>query len=297
MKRNLILIAVISILTISCNKGNINYDASGTFESVETIISAEATGVLKSFTIEEGQILKAGDHIGYIDSTQLYLKLKQLQSQEKAVLSRRPDIATQIAALKVQQAQAIHEQQRVVNLVKSEAATQKQLDDANAQVAIINKQISAIQSSLGITSSSIGEEAKPIAAQMEQLYDQLSKCVLVNPMNGTVLVKYAQANEMAVAGKPLYKIADLSSLILRAYITGDQFAKVKLGQQVTVLIDDGSGASKKYNGIVEWISSKAEFTPKTIQTKDERANLVYASKIKVLNDGFLKIGMYGEVKF
>lgn len=295
MKKVLVIIISMAFLN-SCKEKKAAYDASGTFEAVETIISAEASGVIKELNIEEGQSLHTGDTIGYIDPTQLILKKKQLQAQTKAVLSKRPDISSQLASLQERLKQAEHEQQRISNMVKADAATPKQLDDATAEVAVIRKEISAKQTSLGITSSSITEETLPIDVQVEQVDDQLSKTKIINKVTGTVLTKYAEVNEMAVAGKPLYKIADLTTIILRAYITGDQFAKVKLNQNMKVMVDDGTGKYKEYNGTVTWINNKAEFTPKTIQTKDERANLVYAVKIAVKNDGYLKIGMYGEVK-
>ncbi len=292
-----ILIISTTLLLASCSGNSNLYDASGTFEATEVIVSAEASGLIKALNLEEGEVLQAGQYIGAIDSVQLYLSKKQLQAQIQAVLSKRPDVATQIAALQEQLKQAHREQQRVTNLLKADAATQKQLDDANAQVAIINKQIEGQRSSLRITSASLSEETLPLTVQIEQLNDQLEKCRIVNPIAGTVLTKYAESNEMAVNGKPLYKIADLSEIILRAYITGDQFTQVKLNQQVQVLVDAQDGNYTTHTGTVVWISDKAEFTPKTIQTKDERANLVYATKIKVKNDGKLKIGMYGEVKF
>lgn len=292
-----ILIISTTLLLAACSGSNNLYDASGTFEATEVIVSAEASGLIKALNLEEGQALQAGQYIGTIDSVQLYLSKKQLQAQIQAVLSKRPDVATQIAALQEQLKQAHREQQRIANLLKADAATQKQLDDANAQVAIINKQIDGQRSSLRITSASLSEETLPLTVQIEQLNDKLEKCRIVNPIAGTVLAKYAESSEMAANGKPLYKIADLSEIILRAYITGDQFAVVKLNQQVQVLVDAQAGNYTTYTGTVVWISDKAEFTPKTIQTKDERANLVYATKIKVKNDGKLKIGMYGEVKF
>lgn len=292
-----ILIISTTLLLASCSGNDNLYDASGTFEATEIIVSAEASGLIKAFNLEEGEVVQAGQYIGSIDSVQLYLNKKQLQAQIQAVLSKRPDVATQIAALQEQLKQAHREQQRISNLLKADAATQKQLDDATAQVAIINKQIEGQRSSLRITSASLSEETLPLTVQIEQLNDQLEKCRIVNPITGTVLTKYAEPNEMTANGKPLYKVADLSQIILRAYITGDQFAQVKLNQQVQVLVDAQDGNYTTYTGTVVWISDKAEFTPKTIQTKDERANLVYATKIKVKNDGKLKIGMYGEVKF
>jgi HlyD family secretion protein len=215
----------------------------------------------------------------------------------RSTLSQRPNIPAQLAALKVQLSAAEREAGRVANLVKADAATRKQLDDANSQVEALRKQIEAQSSTLGITSGSISQQANPIEVQIEQVNDQLARCYIVNPQNGTVLAKYAEANEMTSSGKPLYKIADLSTMVLRAYITGTQFSSVKLQQKVKVLVDAADGKYKTYEGIVEWISDKAEFTPKTIQTKDERANLVYAIKIRVKNDGLLKIGMYADVKF
>lgn len=291
-------IALLSVAFLSaCSGDSSNTDASGTFEAIETIVSADASGTIKAFTAEEGTELKAGQMIGYIDSTQLYLKKQQLLAQITAVLGKRPNVGAQIAALQEQLKQAEREQQRIANLVKADAATKKQLDDANAQVAIVQKQIAAQESSLGITTSGLTGETLPLSVQIRQTNDLLAKCRIVNPVNGTVLVKYAEANEMTTTGKPLYKIADLSTIRLRAYVTSDQFSQIRLNQQVTVLVDAADGKSSTYTGVIEWISDKAEFTPKTIQTKDERANLVYAIKVRVKNDGQLKIGMYGEVKF
>lgn len=290
------LVTACLITVVSCKNNGNKYDASGTFESEETIIPAEIPGIIGALDIEEGQTLAQGQTIGYIDSTQLYLKKKQLQQQIQAVLSKRPDIAAQIAALQEQLKQAEHEQARITRLMASDAATQKQLDDANAQIAIIKKQIDAQRSALGTTTTGITQESQPLWVQIEQLDDQLKHAVLVAPMNGTVLTKYARTHEMATTGKALYKMADLSALFLRAYITAEQFAVVKMNQKVKVFVDDAGGNMKEMEGMITWISNKAEFTPKTIQTKDERANLVYAVKIKVVNDGSLKIGMYGEVK-
>ena len=280
----------------SCTQKS-KYDASGTFETEETIISAEGTGRIKEFNIQEGQTLKAGDYVGFIDTAQLAFNKRNMEAQIQAGLSKRPDIATQVAALQVQLQTAQREQNRISNLVKADAATQKQLDDQTSMVAQIQKQIDAQMSTLDISTQSINKETVPIKALIGQISDQISKCYLINPVNGTVLAKYARVDEEATPGKPLYKIADVSSLILRAYITNDQFSQLKLGQKVNVFIDSTAGSSKKYEGVVTWISDKAEFTPKTIETKDERANLVWAVKITVKNDGFLKIGMYADINF
>lgn len=288
---------ILSIVILSCNRDKNGHDASGTFEAVETIISAETGGIIKQLDIEEGMVLKAGEIVGYIDTTQLVLKRKQLESQVKAVLSRSPDISIQLASLNEQLKQAKREQARIENLVKADAATRKQLDDANSQIDILESQIKATRSSLGITSSSIGEETNPLKVQIEQINDQIARSSIKNPVDGTVLAQYSRVNEMVGTGKPLYKVADLSYLTLKAYVTGDQLPGIKLNQQVKVMVDESRDTYKEYTGVIDWISSKSEFTPKTIQTKDERANLVYAVKIRVPNEGNIKIGMYGEVIF
>lgn len=290
-------IFAIAIILSACNNNKISFDASGSFEAEETIISSEATGTIKQFEIEEGQTLQAGQFVGYIDSTQLYLKKKQLLAQVNAMLSKKPNVSAQLAALQSQLTTAQKEKVRITNLVNGDAAPQKQLDDINAQIDVINKQIEAQKSSLDISTEGISKEAVSVTTQVEQLNDQLAKCKLINPTNGIVLTKYAESNEMTATGKPLYKIADLSNIILRAYITGDQLPQIKLNQKVKVLTDDGKGGYKETDGTISWINDKAEFTPKTIQTKNERANMVYAIKVKVKNDGTYKIGMYGEISF
>jgi HlyD family secretion protein len=304
--------AIALLLTVaSCKTDKNKFDASGSFEAEETIISSEATGTIKELKAEEGQALKAGETIGYIDSVPLFLKKKQLEAQLKATGKRIPNIASQTEYYRQQEAvtqsrlkNLQHEQQRLQNLVKADAATPKQLDDINAQVEeaqkqlqVINSQRAAQVSALQTQSASVSGDFLPLQVQIEQVNDQLSKSVIINPTEGTVLTKYAEANETTAPGKPLYKIADLSTLLLRAYITGNQLPLIKLNQKVKVLTDDGKGGYKETEGTVTWINDKAEFTPKTIQTKDERANMVYAIKVKVKNDGSYKIGMYGEIKF
>lgn len=291
------MMVAIAIIFSSCNRNQHAFDASGSFEAEETIISAEAQGTLKVFDVQEGQTLQAGQHIGYIDSIQLHLRKKQLEAQIIAIVGKKPDIPVQLSALQEQLKTAEREKARIANLVEGDGATPKQLDDITAQVEVLKKQIEAQRSSLGISSESISNEIVPLQVQIEQLADQLDKCNIVNPVNGTVLTKYAEANEMASIGKPLYKIADLSNIILRAYITGNQLPQVKLNQEVSIFTDDGNGEYKETAGTITWISDKAEFTPKTIQTKDERANKVYAVKVRVKNDGSYKIGMYGEICF
>ncbi|MCF0071001.1 HlyD family efflux transporter periplasmic adaptor subunit [Dyadobacter sp. CY261] len=310
MKTYSYLIIMVAVLT-ACNGKENPYDASGTFEAVETIVSAEATGRIMVLNLEEGQQLTAGQTVGYIDSLQLYLRKKQLEAQIRATGSRVPDIVAQtnvykqqIAVSQVRLDNLIHEQKRIQNLLKADAATPKQLDDINAQVEELQKQLEVIRkqdaaqtSVLKTQTSGLRADVLPLYVQIEQINDQLAKSRIINEVGGTVLTKYAEANEVATAGKPLYKIADLSTIILRAYVTGDQLTGIKLNQQVKVLVDDVNGKYRESQGTIEWISNKAEFTPKTIQTKDERANLVYAVKIRVKNDGYLKIGMYGEVAF
>lgn len=293
IKISFIIISLVLLVT-SCKEER-QFDASGSFEAEEFIISAEGMGKIEFFSIEEGQLLHAGAIVGCIDTTQLYLKKKQLEAQIGAVLSRKPDIRVQIASLEEQIASILKEKERFTKLVKSDAATQKQLDDIENQYKMLQKQLQAQQSQLAITSDGISKESIPMRVQMEQIEDQIRKCIIINPINGTVLTRYAKANEITANGKPLYKIADLTKIILRAYISGDQLPKVKLNQKVKVFTDNGDGTFQETTGIITWISDKAEFTPKTIQTKNERANLVFAIKVSVVNDGKFKIGMYGEI--
>ncbi len=286
-----------TLLILACSNGNGDFDATGTFESEEIIISSEAMGKLVMFQVEEGMDLKQNQIVGVVDTTQLHLKKKQLLSSINAVLSKQPDVNTQLAALQEQIKTAEVEKKRIENLVKLDAATTKQLDDVNSQLEVLNKQYTATKSSLTITKQGLQSETLPLVAQVEQIEDQINKSIIKNPINGTVLTRYAKPDEVTANGKALYKIANLSDMTLRAYIDGDQLGQIKLGQKVKVFVDKGEGNQKEMYGEIYWVSSKAEFTPKTIQTKDERANLVYAIKVKVINDGYLKIGMYGEVKF
>jgi HlyD family secretion protein len=296
--RKLLLIVIVSTAIISsCKNSGKDYDAAGAFESVETIVSTEASGTVKQFKIEEGQELTPGQFVGYVDSTQLYLRKKQLEAQIATTTGQAPNIPVQIAALEIQLTEAEKNQTRFANLVKQDAATQQQLDNANAQVDIFKKQIEAQKSSLGITSATLGKEAAPFQRQIDQINDQISKCRIINPVRGTVLTKYSQDHEVVMPGKALYKIAETDTLILRAYITGSQLSQMKLGQKVKVRVDRGAKQYGEYSGTLYWVSDKSEFTPKTIPTKEERADLVYAIKARVVNDGYLKIGMYAEVKF
>ncbi|WP_348798551.1 HlyD family secretion protein [Flavobacterium adhaerens] len=293
----LIYLSTFTFCFLACTKNNNEFDASGSFEAVETILSAEANGKILALSVEEGKELLAGQKVGYIDSTQLYISKLQLQQNQKAILSGRPTENIQTESLKKQLTNALLDSNRMDKLVKGGVASQKQLDDANAKVATLRAQISAQENTLQTTTANLNEQGNTVAVQLKGIQDQLTKCVITNPIKGVVLTKYIEQYEMAVIGKPLYKIANIETLNLKAYVTGTQLSQIKIGQEVKVRIDNGKENYKEYPGTIIWISDKSEFSPKTIQTKDERANLVYAIKVKVKNDGYLKIGMYGEVLF
>lgn len=284
------------IFMAACGKKQGDFDASGTFEATEVLVSSEAAGKILYFRVEEGMLLQAGQVVGQVDSVQLYLKRMQLLASVKATESRRSDIAKQIAATGQQITTARREKERYENLVELKAANVKQLDDINAQIALLEKQLVAQKSTLENGNRSVTEESSALEIQVAQLEDQLRKCRISSPISGTVLTKYAELGELAAVGKPLFKIADVENMFLRAYVVSTQLSKLKLGQQVTVMADYGTDDKREYKGRVSWISDKAKFTPKTIQTQDERANLVYAVKIAVKNDGYMKIGMYGEMR-
>jgi len=296
MKINYFL-AALPLIVLSCNQNDSQFDATGNFEADEIIISAEASGKILRLDINEGTELKEKAVIGLIDTTQLFLRKKQLEYSIRAINAKQPNATVQLAGITEQIETAQREKKRIENLLKDDAATQKQLDDMNAQLDLLKRQYAATQSTLTITKQSLQSETLPMKAQLEQLEDQIRKSQITNPINGTVLTLYTKKNEVVNPGKALYKIADLSTIILRAYISGSQLSQIKLGQAVEVFVDSANGEYKKYSGTIAWVSDKAEFTPKTIQTKEERANLVYAVKINVKNDGYLKLGMYGEVKF
>ncbi len=293
MKRLFYILPVLCL--VSCNK-NANYDAQGSFEATEVIISSEATGRILNFDIEEGETVMADSVIGVIDSIQLHLQRKQLTAQLSALLSSRPDKEKQVASLREQISTQKRELLRIENMLKDGAATQKQYDDIKAQINIFENQLSATLSTLDNNTASINENAAALEAQIAALDDRIAKCCIISSVNGTVLSKYAEAGELASMGKPLMKVANLENIYLRAYFTSDQLSKVNLGDEVTVSADFGGDERYDYPGRVAWISSESEFTPKNIQTKDSRANLVYAVKIAVKNDGRLKIGLAGEVK-
>ena len=289
-----VIYIAMALLAISCTK-EAEFDAQGTFEATEVVVSSEATGRILNFDIEEGMAIAANQAVGTIDSLQLHLQRKQLVAQQSALLASRPDVKKQVAALREQIAKQKTELRRVDNMLRDGAATQKQKDDIEAQIKILEGQLEAQLSTLDKNTSTINGNSVVLEAQIAALDDRISKCSIISPVGGTVLVKYAEAGELASAGKPLMKIADLKNIYLRAYFTSDQLANVKLGDEVKVVADFGGTERYDYTGRVAWISSESEFTPKTIQTKDSRANLVYAVKIAVENDGRLKIGLAGEV--
>jgi len=309
--RIFLYVSILTALLGGCNLNKQVSDASGTFEADEVIVSSEVPGKILSLNLEEGSILAKDSVVGIIDSVPLELQKAQVEATINALHQKTMDVRPQvkllqgqIAVQKVQLDNALYEKARTQRLIKADAATTKQLDDLNTQINVLQKQISVNEQQIkvqetttGTQNSTVLSEYKPLSKSVAQIEDQLRRANISNPINGTVLTKYAMAGEVTSAGKALYKIADLSVITLRAYITGTQLAQVKLNQQVTVLVDSNATKYRKYTGVVTMISNKAEFTPKTIQTKDERANLVYAIKIHVKNDGYLKIGMYGEVMF
>ncbi|MDR3217538.1 MAG: HlyD family efflux transporter periplasmic adaptor subunit [Dysgonamonadaceae bacterium] len=284
------------ILLVACGKKKGDYDASGSFEATEVLVSAQATGQIMAFNLTEGQSLLANDETGYIDTTQLHLKKAQLMASMRAVDSHSYNVARQIASLKQQIVKQETELARFQKLLQSNAATQKQVDDIQSAIAILQRQSDAQTESLQNNNSSISAELSGLHAQLEQIDDLIQKSVISSPISGTVLSKYAEKGETAAQGKALFKIADLDNMHLRAYITADQLDRMKLNQEVIVRADFGEKNMREYTGKITWISGKAEFTPRTILTKNERANQVYAVKIAVKNDGYLKIGMYGEIK-
>ena len=283
-------ITLVTVILSSCNSNSDLADGYGNFEAVETTISAENNGKLMKFAIEEGQVLEKDAFIGYIDTVQLSLRKQQLATSKIVISSKSKGVLSQISVLKSQRKTAQISKARTENLIAANAGTQKQLDDINGKIDVINQQIISVE----IQNAPLINELKSIDIQIKQIEDQIQKSIVTNPLNGTVLVKYAEPNEITSFGKPLYKIADLSTMQLRVYISETQLAEIKIGQEVTVKIDAGE-SMKDFNGIIIWIASEAEFTPKIIQTKEERVNLVYAVKIDVKNDGSLKIGMPGEM--
>lgn len=283
------------LLIASCGKES-EFDAQGTFEATEIIVSAEATGRILCFDVEEGSTVEAGNIVGAIDSIQLHLQRRQLIAQQSALLSSRPDVKKQVASIREEIAKQKSELARVENMLRDGAATQKQYDDIGAHIRILEGKLEAALSTLDKNTSSINGNSVAIEAQIAALDDRIAKCRINSPVSGTLLVKYTQAGELASPGKPLMKVANLDEIFLRAYFTSEQLADITLGDAVTFIADFGGDERYSYEGRITWIASESEFTPKSIQTRDSRANLVYAVKIAVKNDGRLKIGLAGEVK-
>ena len=295
--KKFITMAIAALLLTACGNSEKEYDATGTFEATETTISAEQNGTLLTFAINEGDEIEAGSEVGLIDTTQTWLKLQQARATQEVYQSQKPDMEKQTSATRQQLAKAQAEQQRYKELVADGAAPSKMLDDATNQVQVLQRQLAAQLSSLSTSTNALSKQMAATEVQIDQLRDQLRKCHIKAPLKGTVLEKYAERGEFVAVGKPLFKMTDMEQVYIRAYVTSAQLQSIRTGQQVKVFADYGDGKKQEYDGTISWISSRSEFTPKTILTDDERADLVYAVKVRVKNDGFIKIGMYGEVKF
>ncbi|MBP3711699.1 MAG: HlyD family efflux transporter periplasmic adaptor subunit [Bacteroidaceae bacterium] len=295
--KKILMAAGAALLLVACHDKEQEYDATGTFEATEITVSAEQSGTLLTWNVDEGDNLSAGQEIGLVDTTQLWLKILGLEANKEVFQSQKPDMEKQIAATRQQLAKAQTEQRRYKELVADGAAPSKMLDDATAQVQVLQRQLDAQVSSLSTTTESLSRQMNAIDVQIQQLRDQLGKCHVVAPIGGTVFEKYVERGEFVALGKPLLKVADTENIFIRAYVTSGQLQSIRVGQKATVFADFGGGQKKEYQGTVSWISNRSEFTPKTILTDDERADLVYAVKVAIRNDGFAKIGMYGEVKF
>ena len=296
MKKLIIMAAGLAVLA-SCGSNEKEYDATGTFEATEVTVAAEQSGALMEFDVNEGDEITLGKEIGLVDTTQIWLKIQQTGATKEVYQSQKPDMEKQIAATRQQLAKAKQDQQRYKELVADGAAPSKMLDDATNQVQVLQKQLDAQISSLSTNTNALNKQMAATDVQVSQLRDLLQKCHIAAPIKGTVLEKYVEKGELVAVGKPLFKMADTEQMFIRAYVTSAQLKEIKVGQKAKVFADYGDGEKKEYEGTVSWISSRSEFTPKTILTDDERADLVYALKVAFKNDGYVKIGMYGEVKF
>ena len=293
----LIILYSFIICLSSCNSNKDKYDAMGVFEATEVVVSAKAQGEIIRLDVTEGDEVKTDVTLGVIDATKLNLQQQSLQDNRDAQTARILNMQEQTASIQQQISHLQQEYERFSGLLTKGAATQKQVDDLANQIKILKAQLTATQSQLRSANESIQHQVDASDQQMKIVGSQMDDAIIKSPIDGTILKKYAERGEYAVPGKALFKVADLQEMILRAYITANQFDQLQLGQQVKVMVDNGSEAQREYNGKVTWIAQKSEFTPKTIQTKDERANLVYAIKISVKNDGMIKIGQYGECYF
>lgn len=308
---SLLHLSILTLFMVSCSNQEKECDATGTFEATEVTVSAKSTGELKTFDITEGQLVESGVVVGQIDAYQLQMRAQQLEAQKRqlamsrnATDSRRLDLEKQLSSINQQISNTQRERQRFSELVRDGAVPRKQLDDINNQIKVLERQRDATRDQIRSNNASLSEQSKGISAQIDgidaqrkQIADQIANAEVKAPLSGTVLEKYVERGEFVATGKPLFKIADTQNMYLRAYVTSSQLKDIKVGQKVKVFADYGGGQKKEYDGTISWISSRSEFTPKTILTDDERADLVYAVKIAIKNDGYVKIGMYGEVKF
>ena len=295
--KKIIAMAGVALVLNACGRKERQYDATGVFEATETTVYAEQTGALLTFNVEEGDTVGRNREVGLIDTTQLWLKMKQAEAMKSVYQSQKPEQEKQIAVTRQQLAKAKQDQQRYKELVADGAAPAKMLDDANSQVEVLQRQLDAQLSSLRVNTNALDKQMATTDVQAEQLRDQIRKCHILVPAKGTVIEKYVERGEFVSAGKPLFKMADTENMFIRAYVTSAQLKNIKTGQKATVFADYGNGGKKEYEGRVTWISSRSEFTPKTILTDDERADLVYAVKVAIKGDGYVKMGMYGEVLF
>lgn len=295
--KKIIAMAGVALVLNACGRKERQYDATGVFEATETTVYAEQTGALLTFNVEEGDPVVQNREVGLIDTTQLWLKMKQAEAMKSVYQSQKPEQEKQIAVTRQQLAKAKQDQQRYKELVADGAAPAKMLDDANSQVEVLQRQLDAQLSSLRVNTNALDKQMYATDVQAEQLRDQIRKCHILVPAKGTVIEKYVERGEFVSAGKPLFKMADTENMFIRAYVTSAQLENIKTGQKATVFADYGNGGKKEYEGRVTWISSRSEFTPKTILTDDERADLVYAVKVAIKGDGYVKMGMYGEVLF
>ena len=295
--KKIIAMAGVALVLNACGRKERQYDATGVFEATETTVYAEQTGALLTFNVEEGDTVGHNREVGLIDTTQLWLKMKQAEAMKSVYQSQKPEQEKQIAVTRQQLAKAKQDQQRYKELVADGAAPAKMLDDANSQVEVLQRQLDAQLSSLRVNTNALDKQMAATDVQAEQLRDQIRKCHILVPAKGTVIEKYVERGEFVSAGKPLFKMADTENMFIRAYVTSAQLENIKTGQRATVFADYGNGGKKEYEGRVTWISSRSEFTPKTILTDDERADLVYAVKVAIKGDGYVKMGMYGEVLF
>ncbi len=295
--KKIIAMAGVALVLNACGRKERQYDATGVFEATETTVYAEQTGALLTFNVEEGDTVGRNREVGLIDTTQLWLKMKQAEAMKSVYQSQKPEQEKQIAVTRQQLAKAKQDQQRYKELVADGAAPAKMLDDANSQVEVLQRQLDAQLSSLRVNTNALDKQMDATDVQAEQLRDQIRKCHILVPAKGTVIEKYVERGEFVSAGKPLFKMADTENMFIRAYVTSAQLENIKTGQKATVFADYGNGGKKEYEGRVTWISSRSEFTPKTILSDDERADLVYAVKVAIKGDGYVKMGMYGEVLF